>query len=969
MSMEDIGGIKGEAQIDIGPFEQSLKKLQDGLGTFNQKSAETERRLAEIERQSRSAGAGADKFSLSIRNLVPQLTAANLATRAIYDGLRLLEKSFTDPIAQAAKFQQTMANIASIIKGDPTLAVKTFNAAVLEMSRTIPKDPNDLGAGLYEVVSANITDTADALSVLKVSAKAAVGGLTDTKTSVNAITTVLNAYQLKASQAQEVSDSLFVAVRDGKLTYAELSNSLGLVISTAAQAKVPLDQMNAGLVALTLAGQQSTHAATDLNMFLDSVIKASKGTNEAAKMAKSLGIEYNTAALHAMGLAKFIQQVADKAGGNDVALQTLTGDVRGFRAIAVLAGSGIGNFNMALDDMKNKAGTAETAFKRNADTLENDWILSFNNLNAILIDAGQQKLPAMQDAVEELTRIINENSDAIESAASALSVTLVHGLQTVVEYAPTVIKALSAIASVVASVAGAIGSYLKYAGMLGEDVAGTAEGVAGAFRWDKNGIAERDKIFAAHKQGKLYQSVMNESLDLTNANIKFQEQNGIGSGKGSTTYPGNSVTTSTTNNQKSANSGVPSAGGQKESNKALENAKKIIEDINKIEKDIINSLGEQAKANNAREDALRDELTLKKEMGVITTSEETTLDRINNRVEYQKDKIKEATQTWKDQVKVVDELKKKIVDINTQIQTVADDLKKTLEGIDDGTGKSKADIVAKLLNEKADIVKASSNAGMSGDQSRRVGEINAELAGADPSALAEGTKLAGMNDLQKADYEGQQKKREAAKEANDKTAKLTDQLAQANTDLKGAQDELKVKIKAVTDAQTAQQITLTNSYIVIEKATSDHVKAQVAQLDLEKQHVDALAASYASVQNFINDPLGVNGGKPAPNAIPGHADGGLISGPGTGTSDSILARLSAGEYVQKNAAVQYYGRSFMDAVNNMTFQLPRFATGGPVSTNVNNSRKVTLNQHFHGDEAQMMSRPDLLRWHLRMAAR
>lgn len=58
------------------------------------------------------------------------------------------------------------------------------------------------------------------------------------------------------------------------------------------------------------------------------------------------------------------------------------------------------------------------------------------------------------------------------------------------------------------------------------------------------------------------------------------------------------------------------------------------------------------------------------------------------------------------------------------------------------------------------------------------------------------------------------------------------------------------------------------------------------------------------------------------------ATGGYVSGPGTGTSDSIPARLSNGEYVIRSSAVGAYGRSFLDAINNL--RLPRFATGGPV---------------------------------------
>lgn len=47
------------------------------------------------------------------------------------------------------------------------------------------------------------------------------------------------------------------------------------------------------------------------------------------------------------------------------------------------------------------------------------------------------------------------------------------------------------------------------------------------------------------------------------------------------------------------------------------------------------------------------------------------------------------------------------------------------------------------------------------------------------------------------------------------------------------------------------------------------------------------------------------------------ATGGLITGPGTATSDSIPARLSNGEYVMSAAAVQAYGLDFMNSLNTM----------------------------------------------------
>ncbi len=64
------------------------------------------------------------------------------------------------------------------------------------------------------------------------------------------------------------------------------------------------------------------------------------------------------------------------------------------------------------------------------------------------------------------------------------------------------------------------------------------------------------------------------------------------------------------------------------------------------------------------------------------------------------------------------------------------------------------------------------------------------------------------------------------------------------------------------------------------------------------------------------------------NDVSGYATGGYIRGPGTGTSDSILARLSNGEFVMRAAAVRHYGPALMAAMNGL--QLPKFADGGLV---------------------------------------
>ena len=61
---------------------------------------------------------------------------------------------------------------------------------------------------------------------------------------------------------------------------------------------------------------------------------------------------------------------------------------------------------------------------------------------------------------------------------------------------------------------------------------------------------------------------------------------------------------------------------------------------------------------------------------------------------------------------------------------------------------------------------------------------------------------------------------------------------------------------------------------------------------------------------LANAPTGRGGSRVAE-----HATGGYISGPGTGTSDSILSWVSNGEYVESAAAVSRAGTAVMDALN------------------------------------------------------
>lgn len=91
---------------------------------------------------------------------------------------------------------------------------------------------------------------------------------------------------------------------------------------------------------------------------------------------------------------------------------------------------------------------------------------------------------------------------------------------------------------------------------------------------------------------------------------------------------------------------------------------------------------------------------------------------------------------------------------------------------------------------------------------------------------------------------------------------------------------------------------------------------------------------------------------------PGFARGGLIQGPGTTTSDSILARLSKGEYVLRAAAVQKYGLDFLNQLN--AGRLQGFASGGLVTAPAGGGSSGTpVNLNLGGRDYPMSASPQV----------
>lgn len=156
-------------------------------------------------------------------------------------------------------------------------------------------------------------------------------------------------------------------------------------------------------------------------------------------------------------------------------------------------------------------------------------------------------------------------------------------------------------------------------------------------------------------------------------------------------------------------------------------------------------------------------------------------------------------------------------------------------------------------------------------------------------------------------------------------------VERANALVKAASDDYRQRltIPVVADPSSVQAIADQLDVPVKPALDDTSALAAIAQ-------VAALAERLRNALTLTVQVNGVNGTAAdiVSDSLPGYAGGDMVRGPGTGTSDSILARLSNGEFVMRAAAVRHYGPELLRKINER--RMPRFASGGEVGRSVPN---------------------------------
>ena len=333
-----------------------------------------------------------------------------------------LTKSITLPLVAVGTaalktsndFENAMAKVGTIADTTST-PMKTLKKQVIDLSNTMGVSVTEIAGAQYEAISSGV-ETAKSVGFVATAIKAAKGGFTDTATAVDGLTTVLNAYGLKASAAGKISDQMLIAQNYGKTTFGDMASSIGNVIPIASSLNVSTKELFSSVAVLTNNGIGTSEAMTGLKAAYSNILKPS---NAAAKTAKELGLNFSSAHLKSVGWAKFLEEIKEKTGGNAETMAQLFGSTEALNTVMVLAGKGSAGFAEALKQMDSASGSTQAAYEKMLTPTEK-MNISINKVKNSLIKFGTALTPVFTKVADIIGAVGDKLSNLSEGQVNSI---------------------------------------------------------------------------------------------------------------------------------------------------------------------------------------------------------------------------------------------------------------------------------------------------------------------------------------------------------------------------------------------------------------------------------------------------------------------------------------------------------------------------------------------------------------------
>lgn len=254
---------------------------------------------------------------------------------------------------QAAKeFQISIAEIQTVSR-NLDLSMDQLGARVLEVSNNLGAPLEIVTEGLYNALSNQVGEAAQAFDLLTTAQRFGIATITDTDSAVNLLSSVLNSYNLSVSEAETVSGKLFRTIELGRIRGEEFANTFGRVSVISAQLGIQLDEVLAAISSITVQGLKYNEAFTLITNVEQKLLQP---TEELNKLFRDMGVASGEAAIQAFGFQGLLQQLSERTEGSSTDFAKLFNRIRAVRGAFSLTGAQGLKFTKVLEQIQKAGG-------------------------------------------------------------------------------------------------------------------------------------------------------------------------------------------------------------------------------------------------------------------------------------------------------------------------------------------------------------------------------------------------------------------------------------------------------------------------------------------------------------------------------------------------------------------------------------------------------------------------------------
>lgn len=302
-------------------------------------------------------------------------------------------------VKEFASFEKGMREVFTLVPEASGEMKQELMGDIREFSTEMGVATNESVPALYQAISAGVPED-NVFDFLETAQKAAVGGVTDLTTSVDGLSSVVNAYGDDVISAEEASDLMFTAVKEGKTTFEEMSSTLYNVLPSASSLGVEFEDVTAAIASMTAQGTPTAQATTQIRQALNELSK--DGSDAATVFEQMAGQSFKSFIKEGGNMQEAFAVMEKAAEEQDTSVKNLFGSIEAGQAVMALTGKGAEGFKENLDEMGNSAGATEDAY----DEMEQSLSRSFDKLKAAMgevwLTVGEELAPLVKDFADWL---------------------------------------------------------------------------------------------------------------------------------------------------------------------------------------------------------------------------------------------------------------------------------------------------------------------------------------------------------------------------------------------------------------------------------------------------------------------------------------------------------------------------------------------------------------------------------------